>query len=496
MEPVTLSLTLMTAVAGRVVDWLLDGKAEKLMTSAVGGIIGNRADTLVCSAAQSSWTFFRNLRTQDPALNHDLERATRESYLLATLELIRQAELRTELGPSMLLGAGEADALAAIRRGIEADLRNIDNTLPRPLTDAHLFLIDPETAPSARLANLRQTLRTNLSEDLARWLPGVAVPRVVEELLRDGWVISTAHVQSVRRDWHGLIAIAFVEKLKTLPRLAAVFESRLLAQIASREPAAAPIATFEGLTTTFETITVPLQRIEDTLGVIGRDVTEIKHGVGEIRRGVDDIRKEVGDIKDVASVLGRVPRVMWVSSVLILIAAASVFATDAGTRAVCQVPGVRAACARMAIGGVATPAEEAMWKARTAGDCGTLRAYLARYPDGAYADEASRRLEARITGTRDAWMPQQKTLPLTVRTSIDPLASEGEARADAIARAEREGQAVCAPYAQDEFRLRSTRIVAEAWRCVRRSGGFVCGFDGQVVCAVEARQVNSVERCE
>ncbi|HXG72915.1 MAG TPA: tetratricopeptide repeat protein [Gemmatimonadaceae bacterium] len=285
MEPV--SLWLMTAVAGKVLDSMLGDRANRLIAAVVGGVIGNRADRLVCEAAGSSWNFFKNLRTQDPNLNHDLERATREAYLLATLELIRQAELRTEIDSSRFLTAGNAEALATIRRAIEADLRNIDNTLPQPLTDAHLFLIDPDAAPAERLGRLRDTLRRNLTQDFSRWLPDGQEPTVVNTLLRDGWLISTARVGNVARDWYSLIAIAFIEKVKTNPRLSTVFESKLLAQIASREPAAAPVASFQGLAANLEAITVPLQRIEDALGLILRDSGDLAGARARFARSLE-----------------------------------------------------------------------------------------------------------------------------------------------------------------------------------------------------------------
>ena len=109
MEP--LSLALMAAAAGKVVDHLLGDGANKLVATIVGGVLGNHADRVVQGAISSSRRFFENLRTQDPSLNHDLERATREAYLLATLELVRQAELRTELGSSRLLTAGDDESL-------------------------------------------------------------------------------------------------------------------------------------------------------------------------------------------------------------------------------------------------------------------------------------------------------------------------------------------------------------------------------------------------
>jgi hypothetical protein len=304
-----LAVPLVAAAARGVLDSLLGGGTGAGITAIVGGVIGNQADRLIEDATGASWNFFKNLRTQDPALNHDLERGTREAYLLATLELIRQAELRTEVGTagSRLMSAGHADALATIRKGIQADLKNIDDTLPARLADAHLFLLDEKAAPADGLHRLRETLRKNLAHDLARWLPERDVPPVVNELLESGWVLSTSAHRNVPRDWYSLVAIAFIEKLKTTPRLSTVFESQLLAQIATRESAAAPIASFAGFTAQLDTITAPLQRVEDTLGIIGRDI--------------QDIKTDVRDIKEAVSFIGRVPRLMWVSSAVLLVAA-------------------------------------------------------------------------------------------------------------------------------------------------------------------------------
>lgn len=281
-----LSISLMAAAAGKALDAVL---GQGLVSAAIGGVIGNRADALVCQATRSSWSFFRNLRTQDPALNHDLERGTREAYLLATLELLRQAEDRVRHSATRLLSASDADALAALRRGAEADLRDVGNTLPEPIGDAHLFLVDPALAPADRLARMRQAMRANLDADTTRWLGGGRLPHVVEALLESGWSIDTSLGRTVSRDWHSLIALAFVEKLKTTPRLATIFEAKMLAEIAARDGGAAPIATFTGFTTQLDAVTVPLQRIEDALGVLGRDIGDIKAGVEDIKGGIDGL---------------------------------------------------------------------------------------------------------------------------------------------------------------------------------------------------------------
>ena len=267
MEPI--SLAIMAAAAGKVLESLLGESANKLVASIVGGVIGNRADWIVCRATGSSWNFFQNLRTSDPALNHDLSARPAKRTLLATLELIRQAELQIELGAAgtRLLTAGDGAKLAAVRRAVDADLRDIDDVLPTAVPDAYLFVIDPDLAPAARLSRLRDTLRANLAEDFARWLPGGDVPAVVDTLLDSGWLIDTKVHRGVPRDWFSLIAIAFVEKLKTTPRVAAIFEARLLARLAAAEPAASSIASFAGFTANLDAITAPLQRIEDALGL-------------------------------------------------------------------------------------------------------------------------------------------------------------------------------------------------------------------------------------
>jgi len=280
-------------------------------------VLGNRADGLLCRVAKGSWGFFQNLRTQDPHLNHDLERATREAYLLATAELLRQAEDRLIVSGAgaRFLQAETREVIDRLQQELARDLRDEGNALPAPVADAHLFLLDPEVAPQARMTRLRAQLRENLDADIARWLGGEPaaqktllqkmmrkfggqgseeeqkhrVPRVIEDLLTSGWTIDTKYHRAVPRDWYSLIAIAFIEKLKSNTRLAAVFESKLLAEIAAREPAAACVGTLKGFVAEMDRLTAPLERIEDSLGILRKDVAEIKEGVRRIEDVLVDL---------------------------------------------------------------------------------------------------------------------------------------------------------------------------------------------------------------
>jgi len=161
----------------------------------------------------------------------------------------------------------------------------------------------------------------------------------------------------------------------------------------------------------------------------------------------------------------------------------------------CKLPGVHAVCASWGLGGVPTKAEAALWAQRVDGDCEGLRIYLARFPKGAFAEEAGRRLQAATTVERKSWAPETQRLPLTVRASLAPLATEKHARADALTRGETEAKRACEGFEAGEYRLVSTTVEPQSWRCSSRGPGWVCGFDGQAVCQVEAHKVTQRQEC-
>ena len=174
-----------------------------------------------------------------------------------------------------------------------------------------------------------------------------------------------------------------------------------------------------------------------------------------------------------------------------------VFATNlAGLqKPLCKVPGLHAVCASWGLGGVPTKDEKALWKQRVVGDCEGLRTYLAHFPKGAFAEEAGRRLQAAETVEDESWTPEEHRLPLTVRTTLAPLANGEVARADALARGATEAAGTCEGFKHGEFRLVSANAEVQSWRCSARGSGFVCGFDGKAVCRVEARRVTQRQVC-
>jgi TIR domain len=163
---------------------------------------------------------------------------------------------------------------------------------------------------------------------------------------------------------------------------------------------------------------------------------------------------------------------------------------------ICKIPGVRAVCVSWGLGGLATKEEAALWANRAAGDCTGLRTYLERFPKGAYAEEAGRRLLAAKLAETERWVAQEQRLPLTVRATLLPLPNEKAARGDAQTRGLAEAKQVCKGLEAEEFRLASTSAEAQTWRCLSRGTGAACGFDGQAVCSVEARHVDQHQVCQ
>ena len=93
-------------------------------------------------------------------------------------------------------------------------------------------------------------------------------------------------------------------------------------------------------------------------------------------------------------------------------------------------------------------------------------------------------------------IPEEHRLPLTVRTTLAPLASEKAARADALARGATEAGGFCEGYESGGFRLVSATAEPQSWRCSARGSGWGCGFDGEAICRVEARQVTQRQVCK
>ncbi|MFZ1413014.1 MAG: toll/interleukin-1 receptor domain-containing protein [Defluviicoccus sp.] len=197
----------------------------------------------------------------------------------------------------------------------------------------------------------------------------------------------------------------------------------------------------------------------------------------------------------------RVRRTFGLSAAAAAVAAVIGFAADlAGLQEpICRVLGVRWVCGQLGLGGVPGEAEAALWTARRGGDCDALRTYLIRYPEGAFATEAQRRLTAAEHGVDTIWTRKELRLPITVRAALDPFATIEAAKADAEHRAPEDAELACGGLRATDNRLLSAGFVVVRWDCRwRQSGdraGYACGFDGEAICAIETPGALTREVC-
>lgn len=163
----------------------------------------------------------------------------------------------------------------------------------------------------------------------------------------------------------------------------------------------------------------------------------------------------------------------------------------------CKAPGLNSLCGANGWGGVPSEEQDRVWQAALKREDGEgLRTYLRRFPRGAYAQEAQARLAGCRTGEVEIWAREDKRLPMYVGFSANPSPGEAAARAEALARARRSGEGLCVAYSSEEFRLASAEPAPRTWKCEGGPAGRNCGFEGEVICHVEARRIDVKEVCK
>jgi hypothetical protein len=280
------------AAVQQAVAWV----TGRLLTDGVTGIVGNRVDDVAWWATRKGWKRLQELRTTDPKINHDLQRALRKSYLLATQELLRQSQERMRVQSAavrVLSNSAERndeELAGRARRAVETELNTMGSSLPELSTgDADLLVLDDSLAPEDRLQRMHASQMDMLRQDMARWLGDAEqswIP-VLDHLLEHGWIIQLESGITVQRHWHQLISMAFVEELKNDERLRAVFEARILAELKNRDTRLAPVSDFAGFQEAFDRVLPPLQQIEKGLAGIQKDVSAIRDSVVLIDRKLE-----------------------------------------------------------------------------------------------------------------------------------------------------------------------------------------------------------------
>jgi tetratricopeptide (TPR) repeat protein len=212
---------------------------NSLLGVAVGGIIGNRTDHIFCRVMRE---VVNRLRQGGSPVNHDLQRAVRGAYLRATRAVCHALYEERSVPPQMLrrdlrtvlCPPDEIRWLDKVCRWINEELRQLPKaTYQPPSTDAdhqiELLLQPKGTTAEQRAKELADKLKQSLLEEVRRF--GEPPERFVQ-MIQQGWTLTQPDKTEVRLDWFDLLCAFFVNTLKTNQEVRAIFEGKLLANLA------------------------------------------------------------------------------------------------------------------------------------------------------------------------------------------------------------------------------------------------------------------------
>jgi tetratricopeptide (TPR) repeat protein len=207
--------------------------------AAIGGIIGNRSDEIFCRVMRE---VVNRLRQGGSPVNHDLQRAVRGAYLRATRAVCHALYEERGVPPqvwrrdlrTVLRRPDEIRWLDKVCRWIDEELRQLPKaTYQPPSTDAdhqiELLLQPKGTTAEQRAKELADKLKQSLLEEVRRF--GEPPERFVQ-MIQQGWTLTQPDKTEVRLDWFDLLCAFFVNTLKTTPKVRAIFEGKLLANLA------------------------------------------------------------------------------------------------------------------------------------------------------------------------------------------------------------------------------------------------------------------------
>lgn len=198
--------------------------------------------------------------------------------------------------------------------------------------------------------------------------------------------------------------------------------------------------------------------------------------------------------------LGRIRRWGEIGATVGIVLAALGFVNDVlGLRgALCYTDSVRGICRSLGLVDGPSPVEERAWAMAKRGPDGDgYRHYLNTYPQGAYAQQAHRRLAACRKLVELHWLARDHSLPLVVLPVLRAAASESAAREQALPRVLSEAKdTVCGIYSQTEtHKLRGVRLDEAGWQCESALSGWRCRYDGKAICEIDERSTTEREVC-
>jgi hypothetical protein len=159
-------------------------------------------------------------------------------------------------------------------------------------------------------------------------------------------------------------------------------------------------------------------------------------------------------------------------------------------------PYISDGCGAAGLGGRPSKLERVAWEGRKPGSCADLRAYMERFPKGAYHAEAQSLLAARQARQTESWSATEHRLTLFQPQSETPSPNKNVAQAVAVVEAKAKAERLCRGFAVTSFfRFKSTRVDPQEWKCDSLGNRITCGFEGEAVCQLEKLAFEETETC-
>ncbi|WP_116108837.1 tetratricopeptide repeat protein [Lewinella sp. IMCC34191] len=257
-----------------------------LVGTVIGGIIGSRADSLLCKGTSSLYS--RIKRQAGEPVNHDIQRATRRAYLKATLlaaDHVRKAYIKESK-----FGSRTAADLGKLTNYLKEQLRLLDQpTIQFPedtWPNQYQYLLESKNVSADQrqgeyVLALKQTVLTELESK--SWKLGEDA-RLVASIV-SGWFD-----HGKKMDWYELTCAFFTEELKAgNGRLLRLIQKNYLVEL-SHDLSSVSIDVNEVLT--------ELERFAEQYDGMQARVDEILDLVLEIRNDTRQIR-EITDHQNV-----------------------------------------------------------------------------------------------------------------------------------------------------------------------------------------------------
>lgn len=270
MEPVTFS----AAVASQL-------QTTTLISTIIGGIIGNRADGLFCESLNS---IYKKITHQiDTSTNHDLQKAVRISYLKATLIACKHIKQEKYGLKDAILGSSKDlnQIIAYFNKEIKKTAKTTEWIVPTQLDNQTDFLLKPtgKTAKE-RLPELIDQVKKTIFRELQ--INQLRPEQDLKKAILEGWKEGRKQI-----DWHELVCAFFQEELKSNSKLATIIEVNYLSEI--------------NVSTT--DIHISIEAFQKTLNELGKGYQSIVSKIDEVLKVAENIEERIAKIQWILSEL-------------------------------------------------------------------------------------------------------------------------------------------------------------------------------------------------